>query len=536
MKTRTIFALALLIVFSSRSYGKGGTNQVIFAAAEQGEVPLLQQIFATNSAAYALRDSLLLAAAARGQKGSVEFLIDKGADVNTKGFFDMEPIANMAMYGTTNDEQCAEVATVLLARGAEVDPVDKYGATPLFHAVELNKIKLARVLLEHGANPASPRKGSYRVPLQMAVRNGHLEMAKLLLDFKASPDVKDPDGNVPMLIWAIERRKHELARMLVEHGATITAPRSLPPGGPRMMNTSQPSYYMSYNIDHLPLLAALEMAGMETFGLMLQRSNAPVDAIDESGETPLFWAIHLRRTNAVRLLLDAKARINITNNAGATPMLLAQTSENQAITDMLRQAAAARGMTLEEVNVPSRADMRAIAKRICDGEPAALDEFAAKAQEMYGNKRKSEAYMTLNADRMHAAFDVLGEQAGKGNANALQALKTCLDRGGSLKGFAPEALGIAAAAGSDESLNLLLRYRDWNILENEAASALALSAKENKGPAVDFFVALALDPESARHSYYGVGWLVKDVLQASVTNGNPAAKDALDKFLTASKL
>src|SRR5262249_52255038 len=108
-----------------------------------------------------------------------------------------------------------------------------------------------------------------------------------------------------------------------------------------------------------------------------------------------------------------------------------------------------------------------------------------------------------------------------------------LDRG-LMKSFVPEALGIAAAAGNDEALNLLLRFREWHFLENEAAFALAAPAKANKEPAVDFFVALAVDPQSAKHQYYGVGWLVKEVLQTSVTNGNPRAKDALDKFLAAS--
>jgi hypothetical protein len=160
MNARTLLAFVLLILVSLRSYGKGGTNQVIFAAAEQGDLPLLQQIFATNLTAYALRDDLLRTAAAHGQKDAVDFLIDKGADPNAKGS-GMAPLANTAIYGTTDEDKCVQVATVLLARGAQVDSVDQSGFTPLLHAVEANKIKLARLLLEHGANPAPPRQGTY---------------------------------------------------------------------------------------------------------------------------------------------------------------------------------------------------------------------------------------------------------------------------------------------------------------------------------------------------------------------------------------
>lgn len=533
MNIRKLPAFALLMLFSTQSYGKGGTNQVVFAAAEQGDVPLLQQIFATNLNVYALRDDLLRTAAARGQRDAVDFLIDKGANPNAKGFFDMGPLANMAMYGTTNDDQCVEVATVLLARGAEVDPVDQYGATPLFHAVELHKIKLARLLLEHGANPGTPRNGTHNTPLLIAVRNRHLEMAKLLLDFKAPTDIKDPDNNMSMLVWAIRTRNHELARLLVEHGATITPPRSMPPGNVETMGQRQ-YLQSSYNQNQVPLLAAIQMRDTEILRLMLQ-SNAPVDAIDAEGNTALDWAVRAGDTNAVRLLLDARARVDVTNYEGATPMLLATERENKVMADMLRQAAADRGVTLDEIVVPSAEDMRAIARRICDGDPAALDDLVAKAADMYRNDNRQQARRRLNAGRMIAAFNVLGEEAGKGNNNAFQALKTCLE-GGKLRGWAPNALGIAAAAGSDESLSLLLRYREWHLLENEVAFALAAPAKANKQPAVDFFVTLALDPQSAKHEYYGVGWLVKDVLQTLATNGNPSAKDTLDKFLAASKL
>jgi ankyrin repeat protein len=532
MKIKTLLVCALFIV-SLRSFGKGGTNQVIFAAAEQGDVPLLQQIFATNLDAYALRDDLLRTAAIDGQKDAVDFLIDKGADPNAK-VFSTGLLSTMAMYGTPDDDKHVEVATLLLARGAQVDPVDQSGATPLFNAAEANKIKFARLLLEHGANPAVTRNGTYYSPLLIAVRSQHLDMAKLLLDFKAPTDIKDPNGNMPMLVWAIRTRNHELARLLVEHGATLTPPRSMPPGNVETMGQRQYLQW-TYNQNNVPMLAAIQMHDTELLSLMLQ-SNAPVDAIDAEGNTALHWAVQSGGTNAVRLLLDAKARVDVTNYEGATPLFLAEERENKAMADMLRQAATARGVTVEEIVIPSSEDMRAVAKRICDGDPAAFDDLMAKAADLYRNDdRRNQARRRLNAGRMGAAFDVLGGEAGKGNSNAFQTLKSCLE-GGKLRGWAPNALGIAAAAGSDESLKLLLRYREWHLLESDAAFALAAPAKANKEPAVDFFVSLALDPQSAKHEYYGVGWLVKEVLQTSVTNGNPKAKDTLDKFLAASKL
>jgi hypothetical protein len=236
----------------------------------------------------------------------------------------------------------------------------------------------------------------------------------------------------------------------------------------------------------------------------------------------------------VGLLLEAKARFDITNYGGATPLFVAEAAENKVMADMLRKTAATRGVSVAEIVVPSREHMRAIGQRICSGDFAAFDELSAAGQELHISHSKPEALRQLTRDRIDAAFRVLGEEAGKGNKNAFQALRMCLDQRYFLKGFAPNALGIAAAAGNDESLNLLLHFRDWDILENTAAFALAASAKVNREPAVEFFVTLALDPQSVQQQYYGVGWLVKDVLQTSVTNGNPRAKEALDKFLAAS--
>jgi ankyrin repeat protein len=300
-----------------------------------------------------------------------------------------------------------------------------------------------------------------------------------------------------------------------------------------MVNVDQRWPVENYNSKHVPLLAAIRMRDAEALALML-KFKAPLDCVDQAGNAPLHWAVQMRDTNLVTLLLEAKAPVNATNYGGATPLLLAETAEDGVLTKMLRQAAINQGVSVTNANVPTREAMRAIARRICDGDAAAIDDLADRVQELFRSWRQQpEARRQVNADRVSAAFHALGEEAGRGNNNAIWALKVYLGRTDT-KGSAVDALGIAAAAGSEEALNLLLRYRDWNLLENSVAFALAEPAKANKEPAVDFFVNLALDSESVKHNYYGVGWMVKEVLETSATNGNSRAKDALDKFLAAS--
>jgi ankyrin repeat protein len=547
MNPRATISLAVIALLSYGSYAQGGTNEVVFtpvekkggtrevvfAAAAQGDVPRLKELFAADPNLISIRDDLLRTAAQTGQKDAVEFLILQGADVNAKGFFEVGPLAYIAMNGT-NDQKCAEVATLLLARGAEVDPVDRYGATPLLHAVEMHKVQVARVLLEHGANPERPRDGTRLTPLIYAVRQRHYDMVELLLEHKASGDILDPDGNMSLLVWAIRTQKHDLARLLIEHGTPLTPPRTMPAAfwSATMINVDRRHPLEDFNMKHVPLMAAIQMRDADSVALMLKH-KVSLDAVDPDGNAPLHWAVRTGNTNLVRLLLEAKAPVNATNYGGATPLLLAETTENEVLLAMLRQAAIDQVVSVPDSNVPSRDAMRAIARSICDGEPIAIDDLAGTVREFYRGGRGPAAQQQIKADRANAAFEVLGEEAGKGNANALRALKIYLGQN-DLKWSAVHALGIAAAAGNEESLNLLLRYRDWKLLENSVAFALAPAAKANKQPAVDFFVTLALDRESVKHQYYGVGWLVKEVLETSATNGNSNAKAALDKFLAAS--
>lgn len=524
MNIKFLIIGALVAIFSFQAFGKGGTNAVVFAAAAQGDVVKLKEFLAADPKLLPLRNELLRTAAMSGQKEAVEFLISQGADVNEKGFFEMAPLAHMAMYGTRSDEKCAEVAIVLIAHGAEVDPVDQYGATPLLHAVELKKIKLMRVLLEHGASPARTFGGTYLTPLHYAMRDWDIEMIKLLLEFKPPLDGVDPDRTTP-LMRALNSRNIEVARLLLEHGAKITPPRTVPGSGKNQ------SLYWSIQNDNLkntPLLWAVRRGGVEMLALLLG-FKAPVDALDQDGKTPLHYAVSAGQKEMVRLLLDAKASVNVVGGDGATPLFLAETAENKEIAEMLRQAATAQGVSVAGVTGPSREAMRAIAKRICAGDVTAFDELTNVVEEMSHSDRRIEANRQLNADRLRAASEIIGEAAGKGNDNAFQTLKKCLDDK-HLKYFSLDPLG-AAAAGHPEALDILLHcHQKWGILENSVCFALAPAAKANQPSAVDYFVTLALDPETAKRQYYGVAWLVREVLKSAAAQGNQKAKDALEKF------
>jgi ankyrin repeat protein len=226
MRIKSLMIGALVALTCFQAFGKGGTNTVVFTAAAQGDVAKLKEFFTANPKLADLRDELLCTSALNAQTGSVEFLFAQDANVNAKGFFEMTPLAHMAMYGSRSDEQCAAVAELLIAHGAEVDPVDQYGATPLLHAAEGKKLRLMRVLLAHGADPGRKYGETYRTPLFFAMRDMDIEMLKLLLEFRTPLDIAYMDENP--LMKAVTAKNYAVARLLLEHRAKITPPRNVP--------------------------------------------------------------------------------------------------------------------------------------------------------------------------------------------------------------------------------------------------------------------------------------------------------------------
>jgi hypothetical protein len=410
---KTILGI-FIICLSLHCYAKGNGDNIQSAAAI-GNFEKVKKFLADKPTLLSSKEGVgtLTAAAVHGQLDMVDFLISQEADVNEKGFFKMTPLACMASaFRSNNDEKYAEIAAMLIAHGAAVDPVDDYHDTPLLHAVESENYHLAEVLVKNGADPTVRYNGVNHgtTPLHMAIRNGDTNLVAVLLKYKPT-----------------------------------------------------------------------------------------LDAVDGDGATPLLLAEQLDRTEIVAMLHQAEPQATL--KTYVTP--------------------------------PTKEAMRVIAQRIADGDETAFDELARVANDLYGDiqdYQKEQARVMLNLFRMKAAFDLLGKEAGKGNASAFQALKKSLGVG-RLSSFAPDALGIAAAAGNKEALNILLHFDNWGILESSANFALCLPAKANVEPAVDYFV-MWLPNIKAFDGSGGMVLSATNALAEAAAKGNQKARDALEKFIT----
>jgi uncharacterized protein len=114
-------------------------------------------------------------AAYLGQKESVEYLIDKGADLNALA---KNETGYTALTGAVSQNH-NDIARLLVNRGANVNHGYEGGFTPLMHAAYAGNLELVNLLLEHGADP-NAKNAEGKTPLTFARENGHAKLAELL--------------------------------------------------------------------------------------------------------------------------------------------------------------------------------------------------------------------------------------------------------------------------------------------------------------------------------------------------------------------
>ncbi len=268
--------------------------------------------------------TMLWEAAYRGRTEMVAYLIEKGADINACGCHFTPLLVDISAYCAAEYKNRKETAELLLSHGATVDffthvflgnydevhaclsddpslairefpqHVTNLSATALHYAVSRQRIEILDLLLELGADP---RPYSYWL-IRFAIWQQNVLILRRLFDAGAEPlvaaiprsGVTNPDihavldeygigfdpnkaeGGWPPLVYASRGdRGGDLAqvRKLLAQGADVN-----------VRNHKQQT-----------ALHCAAKAGFVEIAEELLKNGAPVDAVDDKGDTPLMTAL-----------------------------------------------------------------------------------------------------------------------------------------------------------------------------------------------------------------------------------------------------
>ena len=267
-------------------------------------------------------------AADEGHTEVVELLIANGVEVNGKDEDGRIPLHFAANSGHK------EVVELLIANGADVNARDDDGGTPLDYTDD----ETADLLRKHDGKTGDWFKAGESI--HMAVGVGHIEAVKQHLAAGTDVNAKNEWEGTPLHMAAYEGEK-EIAELLIANGADVNAKDR---GGFMPLDVA----IINENTEIVDLLrkhdgksgaedsiqVAASVGNIEAVKQHLA-AGADVNAKDDWGMTPLFYAAAEGHKEIVELLIAADADVNVADMSSMTPLHFAVVFGHKEIVELL---------------------------------------------------------------------------------------------------------------------------------------------------------------------------------------------------------
>ena len=295
-----------------------GTTALMLAAASgkpEAVTLLLDKGANVNAREHGRNETALMFAAANGRAAVIRLLMAKGVDaaattrVIDLSAFAKEELERFAQF----QRQSGRGAQAAQGRGGRgrgegtpgIDRQYAYpelvgyqgGLTALHIAARQGSAESVEALLEGGADIDQRSAGDRITPIIIATLNGHFDLAKLLLEKGADPNLAEDNGVTP-LYAAIN---------------CVWAPKALYP---------QPRAYEQQRVTYLELMSALLDTGANPNPRLRKKVwysgyDFDLSGVDEIGATPFWRAAYASDIDAMKLLVQKGADPAIPSMKGA---------------------------------------------------------------------------------------------------------------------------------------------------------------------------------------------------------------------------
>ena len=370
--------------------------KIVVAAAGRGDLETVRQLLDDKPAWIHTVGShgrtMLWEAAYRGKLEMVQFLLERGADINLPGCYHIKHRVEITPYCVARYQKRDRVADYLLQDGATID-IHTAAYLRDYETVHahldnnpslVNKGYLQAVMLPAGQpHSFEHREAEWATPLCYAIVGGNPMIVELLISRGATIE----PYSKRFLDYAMAYNRVEIAKMLLENGADSSkaprifednsemsrllkshgaAPKDIDDQGdmgwPMLVyvcrgdNGEHPDEIrrllaLGADIDvrnykgKTALHYAAKAGFLKVIRLLIEK-GATIDALDNSGETALFEAIRStikdgeKQRAAIEALLAKGANPNLKNGKGQTPLQIAKRmrrAEAGKIVELLRK-------------------------------------------------------------------------------------------------------------------------------------------------------------------------------------------------------
>ncbi|XP_065650592.1 uncharacterized protein LOC136078729 [Hydra vulgaris] len=253
-------------------------------------------------------DTPLHIAARCGNQKFLEKLIKVGADVNAQTDSGSTPLHLAAINGQE------KVVNMLLNHNSDIQALDKDLMTPMHRACQFGRLLVVTLLDEKGALLEVKDKNNY-TPVMCAVWKGHVKVIKYLTDRGVQINLTDVH-NKNVFHIAVQENQLEALEFLLE----------------------QDILDKINDVDYVyktPVHFAAAKGNVQALEMLINK-NAHINVRDNQERTPLHLAADQGHVSCVKLIIStSSAEVNSTDAEGKTPLHLAASNNHRKVVELL---------------------------------------------------------------------------------------------------------------------------------------------------------------------------------------------------------